>query len=98
MKRYLPLLLLALPLDAFATTVRGQVQFALGGGMAPMNGATVALCVPNGGCLQYRTGPDGMYYFNTAPGNYILQVNAREPLPLSVPDQAYVDVPPVQGN
>ena len=98
MKRLLVLLLLVLPLDALATTVRGRVDFALGGGMVPMNGATVALCVPGGGCMQYRTGPDGMYYFNAAPGNYILQVNAHAPVPLVVPNQPYVDVPPLQGN
>ena len=98
MKRLLFLLLLALPVDALATTVRGRVDFALAGGMVPMNGAMVALCVVGGGCLQYRTGPDGMYYFNAPPGNYVLQINAAAPMPLFVPNQAYVDVPPLRGN
>jgi hypothetical protein len=81
-----------------ATVVRGRVDFALAGGMVPMNGATVALCVVGGGCLSYRTGPDGMYYFSTPPGSYVLQVNALAPVPLSVPNQDYVDVPPLRGN
>jgi hypothetical protein len=98
MKRLVLVLLLMLPLEALASTVRGRVDFALGGGMVPMNGATVTLCVAGGGCLQYRTGPDGMYYFNAAPGNYILQVNAHAAVPLLVPNQAYFDVPPLRGN
>jgi hypothetical protein len=92
------LMLVVAPLDASATTVRGRVDFALAGGMVPMNGAMVALCVVGGGCLSYRTGPDGMYYFNAPPGHYVVQINAHPPVPLFVPNQAYVDVPPLRGN
>lgn len=98
MNKLLAMLLLLLPLDALATNVRGRVDFALAGGMVPMNGAAVALCVPGSGCVQYRTGPDGMYYFNVPPGNYVLQVNAHPPLPVFVPNQPYVDLAPVRGN
>jgi hypothetical protein len=98
MKKLIVALLLLLPLEALATNVRGRVDFALAGGMVPMNGAAVALCVPGSGCVQYRTGPDGMYYFSVPPGNYVLQVNAHPPLPVFVPNQPYVDLPPVRGN
>ena len=98
MKVCLFLLLLLLPLDAFATQVRGRVDFALQGGMVPMNGALVDLCMLGGGCLRYVTGPDGMYYFNAAPGAHALLVNGRERARVQLPNQAYFDVAPVVGN
>jgi hypothetical protein len=85
---------------AAAVVVRGRVDSVGSFGSAPMPNATVELCLlANGGCLQSRTGGDGMYYFPSAlPGPHRLVVNGRERLQVNIPDTAYFDVTPVMGN
>jgi hypothetical protein len=83
---------------AHATDVRGRIDFSARNGIFPMNGAFVELCIIVGGCLSYRTGYDGMYYFRAAPGNHQILVNGRLLLRKFIPNQPYFDIPPLIGN
>ena len=63
-----------------------------------MAGANVRLCDSGGGCMDYVTGSDGMYYFNAVPGNQVILINGVQRLQLVVPDQQYLDVAPIKAN
>ncbi|WP_024868590.1 hypothetical protein [Pseudoxanthomonas suwonensis] len=97
MKRWLLLLLLLVSAEALAVTVRGRVDVALQYGIVPMAGAHVGLCNMYG-CLNYMTGPDGMYYFNAPPGQYVLVVNGVQRAQVFIPNQPYFDIAPVRAN
>ncbi|MEO6798723.1 MAG: hypothetical protein ABI178_02115 [Rhodanobacter sp.] len=98
MKKWLLLLLVFACTDALAVTVRGRVDVALQYGVVPMAGANVSLCHVGAGCMNYVTGPDGMYYFNAVPGNQVIMVNGVQRMQLVVPNQPYMDVAPIRGN
>jgi hypothetical protein len=91
-------LILVISASVHATDVRGRVDFNARNGIFPMNGAFVELCQQGRGCLSYRTGYDGMYYFNAAPGPHDILVNGRMLFQLVIPNQPYYDVRPLQGN
>ena len=99
--RRMPIFLCALLAagEAGAVSVRGRVDFYVPNGVFPMSGATVELCYVNSGCLVYRTGSDGMYYFPQAvPGTQFVRVNGKECWRGDIPNVASYDVPPVRGN
>jgi hypothetical protein len=99
MRRAILTLLMLLPLAAWAVNVRGRVDFVIPGGVIPMNQAFVELCfAPTGACLFYRTGYDGMYYFNAAPGPHFVRVNGQVRLQIFIPGVPQFDIPPVVGN
>lgn len=83
---------------ANATDVRGRIDFQARNGIFPMNGAFVELCHQGGGCISYRTGYDGMYYFNAAPGPHNILVNGKVIFQLFIPNQRNFDVSPLLGN
>lgn len=84
---------------AGAVNVRGRVDFVSPGAVFPMNLAVVELCfVPTGQCLAYRTGYDGMYYFNAAPGPHVVRINGTVRHQLVIPDAPALDIPPLRGN
>ena len=91
-------LLLLTSMAAHATDVRGRIDFSARNGIFAMNGAFVELCIMGGGCLSYRTGYDGMYYFQAVPGNHEILVNGRLLLRQLIPNQQYFDIPPLIGN
>lgn len=88
-------LLLLTSVFAYATDVRGRIDFSARNGIYPMNGAIVQLCIIGGSCMSYRTGYDGMYYFRAVPGNHEIRVNRRLVLRQFIPDQRYFDIPPL---
>ena len=81
-----------------ATDVRGRIDFQARNGIFPMNGAFVELCLQGRGCMSYRTGYDGMYYFNAEPGPHDILVNDRVIFRLFIPNQRHFDVSPLLGN
>lgn len=84
---------------AQAVEVRGRIDFASPRGSFPMAGAVVQIChLERGGCLSYRTGTDGMYYFQTVPGPHNILVNGRAILQIFIPNQPYFDIQPLRGN
>ena len=84
--------------SAYATDIRGRVDLRIRGRIFPMNGAFVKLCQQGRGCLSYRTGYDGMYYFNVAPGSHNVSVNGRTIRQLFIPNQRFFDIQPLRGN
>lgn len=84
---------------ACAVNVRGRVDFVTPGGSFPMNQAIVELCFASTNqCLSYRTGYDGMYYFNAMPGLHYVRINGAVRHQLVIPDVLALDIPPLQGN
>lgn len=98
MKRWLLLLLVFASADAWAITIRGRVDIALQYGVVPMAGATVSLCYVGQGCMNYVTGPDGMYYFNAVPGDHFIMVNGVQHARLMIPNQPHMDIAPIRVN
>ncbi|HEX5684800.1 MAG TPA: hypothetical protein VFY73_12305 [Ideonella sp.] len=84
---------------AWAVNVRGRVDFVTPGGSFPMNQAFVELCfAPTNQCLSYRTGYDGMYYFNAVPGPHYVRINGAIRHQLDIPNVLALDIPPLRGN
>lgn len=84
---------------AQAVEVRGRIDFASPRGFFPMSGAMVQIChLQIGGCLSYRTGTDGMYYFRAVAGPHDILVNGRPSFRIFIPDQPYFDIQPLRGN
>lgn len=82
-----------------AVEVRGRIDFASPRGFFPMAGAMVQIChLETGGCLSYRTGTDGMYYFHTVAGPHDILVNGRTIFHIFIPNQPYFDIQPLRGN
>lgn len=96
MKRWLLLVCVLASTNTLAVNLRGRVDIALTYGVVPMTGANVSLCTAGQGCVKYVTGSDGMYYFDTAPGDHVVMVNDVEHLRLTVPDQQSLDIDPIQ--
>lgn len=86
--------------SVYAIDIRGRVDFRARNGIFPMNGAFVQLChSTTRGCLQYRTGYDGMYYFRGSPGPHNILVNGRVVINnIFIPNQRYFDINPFLGN
>jgi hypothetical protein len=83
---------------AWAVAIRGRIDYLGPVGAIPMAGANVALCSSPANCIRYVTGPDGMYYFNVAPGAYTILVNGGPRHPVQVPQAPQFDVAPIRGN
>lgn len=95
-------LLLALPMVADATDLRGRLdgQHRYARTPYPIADGIAELYVhePRGWLLlgRYITGSDGMYYFpNVMPGDYVIRINGRQNYPIRVLDQPYQDLPPI---
>jgi hypothetical protein len=85
--------------SAWAVNVRGRVDFQGSGGRFPMNQALVELCTEsNNSCLNYRTGNDGMYYFDAPLGAQYLRINGALKWRLEVQNVPAIDIPPLVGN
>jgi hypothetical protein len=85
--------------SAAAVGVRGRVDFYGPRGILPMAGAFVELChLQRGGCLAFRTGSDGMYFFNAVPGPHLVRVNGMDRQQVLIPNSPYFDVAPTRGN
>jgi hypothetical protein len=82
---------------AYATDIRGKINFTARNGIFPMNAAVVELCAGRD-CIFYRTGHDGMYYFRAVAGNYNIVVNGRLITGLFIPNQQFFDIQPIIGN
>lgn len=99
MRRFFLLLLLLLPLGVEAVNIRGRVDFAGPGGTFPMNQASVELChAPTDSCLTYRTGYDGMFYFNANSGPHYIRINGIVRLHVEIPNIPSFDLRPLLGN
>lgn len=95
---FVAVLLLFFSSSIYATEIRGRIDFQARNGIFPMNAAFVELCHEGGGCMGYRTGYDGMYYFNAVPGPHYILVNGRMIYSFFIPNQRYFDVRPLLGN
>jgi hypothetical protein len=98
MKKWLLLLLALVCTQAAAVTIRGRVDVRLQYGVVPMAGANVSLCYVGGGCMNYVTGSDGMYYFDAVPGNHVILINGVQRMQVVVPNQPYLDIAPIPAN
>jgi hypothetical protein len=92
------MVLMAFCASALAVNVRGRVDFQGAGGRFPMNQALVEMCQESNNCMTYRTGNDGMYYFNASPGKHYIRVNGTVKWRLDVPNVLSLDIPALVGN
>jgi len=85
---------------AFATTVRGRIDYRDPVTIFPMVNASVQLCStqPPNACATYVTGSDGMYYLDVPPGDYELKVNNVSRGAMTIPDQPVYLIEPQPGN
>jgi hypothetical protein len=94
-------LLVAFPLTALATNLRGQVQIRLPTGQTIPRAQALVEMFPQGyrgrAPFSTTTGSDGLYYFmNVSPGAYQIWINrTMGPYQVQVAPARYQDVAPI---